>query len=708
LSGLAVELQSHVDEPAVSLLQEAQEQLELASCRIAVIGQIKAGKSTFINALIGHPGLLPSDINSSTAVVTLLNFRKSEAVPDHAAAFRFFSLEDWSDLAEGGRNLGRLTERLVPGFSPQLLRAQLEFMRKRAERRLGADFRELLGQCHCFKEITPELLAEYIGGGDGYEETEPTKRRRYSDITRTAELFLSEGPFSFPVTLIDTPGNNDPFLVRDEITRHCLDSPDIFIFVLSALQPLTAVDISMLRLLSDLHKDRIVVFINRADQLADPVAAGATIKAAVELRLRLEFPRLDIPVIVGSARWGNSRVPADDLDLRAHLEASHTSARGGASLVEGEIGGLPADVDQSRLGRSLYAHSGIPQVVDAVTRLMSRSDTAVMLRQIAGCFLEIAKSTEMSARIELKSIEKQQGARVLEAATLEAKIAEEQDSLRVFDERASALRTTFMQIETHFTELIAAGTKSLRTELRRIVHDFSDEQAEIVLLSQRRGGPARTRACNVVPLRAQLETAYLKSFEQMADDLLRIESILYPQLKSIAVGLISDCPDDYLEPPTVPLQPPASAPLSVTSALDLGEPWWKPWSRTKLSPDQQADHLRKLINYEFAAVAEELAHLAETRLTERVEYTLQRLNVITHATLSRSEQRKALLAEECGADEQSLRRLENELSQRAHTCTETHAACALFGKELTHLIGTLEAVPVETKTPQGAVEPACT
>ena len=456
LCGLAAKLHKHVDEHTGALVQEAQRQLEQASCRIAVIGQVKAGKSTFINALVEHPGLLPSNTNPSTAVVTLLNFRNSQAAPEYAAVFRLFSSADWGDLAEGGRNLRKLTERLVPGFKPQLLRAQLEFMRKRAERRLGPDFHELLGQCHRFKEITPELLADYISAGGDYEEAETSQRPRFSDITRTAELYFTEGPFAFPVTLIDTPGNNDPFLVRDEITRQSLDSPDIFIFVLSALQPLSAADISMLRLLNGLHKDRIIVFINRADQLADPVADGATIKSAVEHRLRLEFPRLDIPVIIGSSWWGNLCFLAGNNDLHAYLKPSHASALAEASLPGREVSELFADVDQPHLRQALYAGSGIPQIAAAVTQLMSSSGTAFLLRQIAACFLEIAKSTELFAKAELKSIEKHQVARRSEATTLEAKIAEEQELLarvRGAGQRVTnhvqARRDAFLRIDRH-------------------------------------------------------------------------------------------------------------------------------------------------------------------------------------------------------------------------------------------------------------------
>jgi hypothetical protein len=137
LSALLSDLDGMLGEHATPLLQEARRQLEERACRIAVIGQIKAGKTTFINTLIGQPGLLPTDINPWTAVVSALHFRDGRK-PEHAAVFQLFSVDEWKQIAKGGGRLRELTERLVPGFQPDLLRAQLEVMRSRSERRLGA------------------------------------------------------------------------------------------------------------------------------------------------------------------------------------------------------------------------------------------------------------------------------------------------------------------------------------------------------------------------------------------------------------------------------------------------------------------------------------------------------------------------------------------------------------------------------------------
>jgi Dynamin family len=707
---LGDELGKHVDEPAVPLLLETQRQLREVACRIAIIGQVKAGKSTFVNALVESPALLPSDINPSTVVVTTLNFRNSTRAPEHAAVFQFFSSEEWSDLAEGGGNLRRLTERLVPGFKPNLLRAHLDFVRSRAARRLGARFHELLGQSHYYKELKPEVLADYISAGD-YQEAGAAQRPHFSDITRSAQLFFSQGPFAFPVTLIDTPGNNDPFLVRDEITRRVLDSPDIFVCVLSALQPLSAADIATLRLLSGLQKDRIVVFINRADQLDDPIADGAAIKSAVERRLRLEFPAIDIPVVIGSSWWGSLGILAEHVDLRAELGPSQFSVLAKAEM-HGSVAGDPAaSLDPSRLGRTLYERSGMPQVAAAITRSMASSGAAILLRQIAACFLEIAKSTDIFAKAELQSIEQHLAARQMEARMLSEKIAEEQEALRLFEERAGALRATFKQIETHFTELIDNGTESLRGDLQRLVHEFSDQQAHMVTLSQGTRTPRKPRQCNVMPLRVRLETAYLSAFDKLAGDLVRIESFLYPQLKTIVANLVSDVPSGYLEPPTEPMQPIPSAPLSATIALDLDERWWKLWFGTKATPQEQADHLRDLIDAEFAAVVDELARLAQMRLAERTDHTLKRLAAVSDGLLAGIEARKSLLAAEYDrlngiGNEQSLQRSDSELSQRMHACAAARTACALLSDELARLLQTLETAAAGAQTSEMNIQTA--
>jgi hypothetical protein len=293
-------------EPAgTDLVIDAVRLLEDQVCRIAVIGQIKAGKSSFINAFIQQPDLLPTDVNPWTTAVTNLHFC-SQQEPENSAVFQFFDAQEWEQLANGGGKLRELTERLVPGFEPDLHRRHVAALRVRAASRLGPEFQDLLGRCHRFATLSPDIVRQYVCQGDLPDSVgaNPTVGR-YSDITKSADIYLPAGPFDYPVTVIDTPGTNDPFLVRDEITRRCLESADLYIVVLTARQALAPSDVALLRILRGLHKERIVIFLNRIDELTDVAKDTQTVVSSVRLRLRHEFPGTDIPLIPGSALWGN-------------------------------------------------------------------------------------------------------------------------------------------------------------------------------------------------------------------------------------------------------------------------------------------------------------------------------------------------------------------------------------------------------------------
>ena len=56
-------------------------------------------------------------------------------------------------------------------------------------------------------------------------------RGLYSDITRKAEVYFDIGHFPFPLTVTDTPGVNDPLLIREEISRQYLKESDFFVVV---------------------------------------------------------------------------------------------------------------------------------------------------------------------------------------------------------------------------------------------------------------------------------------------------------------------------------------------------------------------------------------------------------------------------------------------------------------------------------------------
>jgi len=706
LLGLVERLGGLLGEHAAPLLEAARQQLEQRSCRIAVIGQIKAGKSTFINALAKRPGLLPTDINPWTVVVTALHFRSDPMPPKHAAVFHLYSVDEWKQLADGGGRLRELTERLVPGFQSDLLRAQLEVMRKRAERRLGPRFAELLGKCHRFPSVTPEILTDYVSAGDeGSRPAGSGKRRHYSDITRSADLYFNDSPFAYPITLIDTPGTNDPFLVRDEITRRSLENPDIYVFVVSALQPLSAADIAMLRLLNGLHKDRIVVFINRADQLPNPNSDAIAVRAMIEKRLRLEFPTLQVPVIYGSAWLGNLRLQADTVDFPAMLRSAPGKAQRQSGLPA-TIDGPSVDLsgaDRSRVAQAMHMSSGMGEVSAAITKLICTSSIAMLLRQIAVCMAELVRTAEVTDRAELESIHELLDARRQESAALRKRIGEEQTSLAAFEDHANALQASFQGVEAHFKELIASASQVLRHQLCGLVRDFADTEANALLNSLQERPKQKAWRCDVLPLREELEAAYLTAFEEAASDLERVEQFLYPQLKLIVSALLPDYRGNLLEVPAWPQGlSPSVASLADKVTMDLGTSWWRRWFAGRRAAEERAGHLRSLIEEDFLKIADELVQEAEAHLAERVDYVMRRVNAISNGLRTGLERRSANLTRERAllngaGDEHGLQRFEMEQKQRAHVCAQRQEAHSAALGELSSVLEGLDIAQGETR-----------
>jgi GTP-binding protein EngB required for normal cell division len=295
---------AHADRETAQSISLVAEQLRKQACRVAFVGQVKAGKSSLINVLVEQPDLLPSDINPCTAVITRLSFGVPDK-PQSGAQFTFFSREEWRRLSLGGRTR-ELTDRLFPDFDWEVLRSQVRQMEERARVKLGNSFEDLMGKEHLYHEIQPDLLVRYIGAEHPQAESQPERTEgMFSDITKTADIYLDLGAFSFPTILIDTPGVNDPFLVRDEITRQNLETADICVVVVTARQPLSATDLNLLRMLRGLKKDRLIIFINKVDEVKGGDDILKEIGRQVTATLKQEFPGSHIPVVFGSAAYAH-------------------------------------------------------------------------------------------------------------------------------------------------------------------------------------------------------------------------------------------------------------------------------------------------------------------------------------------------------------------------------------------------------------------
>lgn len=590
------------------------------TCRVAVIGQIKAGKSSFINALVGRGDLLPTDVNPSTTAVTRLHFGRPASTP--AASFQLFTAEEWGRLAEPEGRLGELTERFVPGFERQLLKSHAAAVKAAAERRLGPRFHELLGQTHTFDKVSPALLSRYVCAGEpgglaaGVGEL--------ADVTRTADVTLPGGPFAFPTTVIDTPGTNDPFLIRDEITRGCLDQADIYLIVLSARQPLGPADLSLLRILHGLNKEQIVVFINRIDELDAIGGHTRAIVAEVRRRLDRELAGAVIPIVAGSAAWATAAIdaaadginPVVDSRCLAYLQERGLVRREDLVRPAGApVGGTP------QLSAALLAGSGIPEVHEAIGAMLGGCRATHIVAQIVGGLGEIARAARdqaqadavrMSRDFATASAASEQGARELER--LRAEMARLEEAVRVV-ERSER------QYREQLAGVVAEETTALHGELVAMVDAHASAQAASLYEALNEDCDLPRWRCQTDDLRRDLAAVFLAGFRGAEARIAALHEKVLPHLERLLTLLTGRGSEagGQTRPELARFTPPSMRALGNQLVLDMRIPWWRAWWTARPSPDARARELDELVRGDFYPLVNDLIASFTAELDGRVQ-----------------------------------------------------------------------------------------
>lgn len=664
------ELQTATPFRGGSFVDDTLRLLTRLTCRIAVIGQVKAGKSCFINGLVRKPGLLPTDVNPWTTAVTHLHFGRADAPPNVAAQFTFFDPNEWERLAHGGGHIRELTQRLVPGFEVELLQKHVDAMRRLSEERLGSKLGQLLGKKHAFPSLSTDVLERYVCSGLPGSGTE--EKGIYADIVKAADLYFADNDFGFPTTIIDTPGTNDPFLVRDEITRRALENADIYVVILTARQALSSSDVALLRILRGLHKERIAVFINRIDELGDVTHDIAPIVEHVRAGLRREFPTSEIPIRVGSALWAEAAMSGAEVDIERLLTpnvkayAEHLAQTVSApSLPSAE-----QDPKQA-LAQTLFLCSGLSALTDVLVRLTLDSHAGRVLTQISRSFSELGRVSQNAARHEVTVLEEEEKSGVAHRKRGEKELRAIDAEVEENKGLAVALQTLLTDLQARTDELIEDHRARIVESLREVVQGFSEVECENLRQAIADGRRGRVWRCETPFLRQRLEERLVNSYREAEQEIGKLEAHLFPKLKLLLSRYHPQWRrSDGAGDESIEAELPLLSALSQVVALDLDEPWWKQWWTRDRSGEGQIAELDRLIRTEFYPIADSLAQSAVVHLKARQTATLEEANlvyvglvdVLNEQSRARLERTRALIS---GGD--TLGPTEAQRSQDART-----------------------------------------
>lgn len=518
---------------------------------ITVLGQVKSGKTTLVNAMAGWADLLPSDVNPWTSVVTSLHLKPAQQPAETGATFRFMTEADWDRLLSQGGRIGEMAGRAGAESELKKIGVQIEKVRAKAQKRLGKKFDLLLGDSHEYGYFDKNLLERYIVLGDEFEadDGENADQGRFADILSSADLYLNSETVPVPLCLRDTPGVNDTFMMREQVTIQAIRSSRICVVVLSAGQALTSVDMGLIRLISNLKSRNILIFVNRIDELPDPANQIPEIEASIRQTLLDKQGPEDVQIIFGSAYWANKV-------LTGNIEGMPDNAR--KALFDWAEVALDPKHSQAAPHEMVWQLSGLGGLFRALSERVIEDQGHPFLKKASNTALTIATSQVAAGMVQIqRKTDAHQATSTYEALHEFQRIAEFH-SKAFHAELHEAITDYHTRADRAHGKFIDRALRSLLTHLENwgkdIVWDYDPVGLRMLLRSAYTVFGARVRALSDA------------RFEAAMTDV----AVLYANTYGHSVEGIE------MTPPILPSLP-APVSLGQTIALDFNDGWWISW-----------------------------------------------------------------------------------------------------------------------------------
>ena len=579
LNGIEAELEAFsetalgfVEDPADRLL----EKIRSFEPSVSIIGQIKAGKSTLLNTLIGETSLLPSDVNPWTSVITALHLNSRHRPANTRAVFRFFDAHEWDRLVSTGGRLGEMAARA--GFEAEAgeVREQVTAMRTATETRLGAEFDQLLGGSRAFPTLDKDTIDRYICYGDPDDLAEGSTEGVYADLTKSADLYVDLEGYPTGLCLRDTPGVNDTFMMREQITLNAISDSRVCVVVLSAHQALSTMDLALLRIICSVEAREVLIFVNRMDELADPGAEQKNIARSIRKTLGRMGLEDGIEILFGSGYWAKCALDDSCADM---MPASRAAL---ASLYATSDVNLK---DPVTLKTVAMAASGVQALHRAIARRVVDGPGKAILADVKN---EFAAIKAMDQKVRGMARRRTAASPDIGADVFGRKLdALGETTLSRFDAATTVLRGELnARLEQAQQTFVDSALDALRAHIKTFgeYNAWSHDPNSLRMMMR----SSFNAACS------KLRKIGEEAFEDVFDG---IQDILECDLGMFQDGSAVDFPE----------QPQHRAPtvLARTLTLDLQGAWWRKFWRFR-SRKQAEKRYRALIVAETTPLIEEL------------------------------------------------------------------------------------------------------
>lgn len=279
--------------------QDIIDKLEKDTLTIGVIGQMKCGKSTFLNSFVFEDDILPAATTPMTAALSVITYGEEKKI-----VAEFYTADEWEEQKmQASRSLDEVQGN---SLEESKVKAAKELVEKSSK--LGSILKSLLGKT---QEDRFENLIEYVGA-DG----------KYISITKSVNIYYPK-EYLKGVEIVDTPGFNDPIVSREERTKAFLKKADVVLMMLYAGRPFDATDRDILfQNVRQCGIGKVIIGINKYDIPYENGETEEEIKNYVKEEIRKACKACDDETLVEILRQAEPIPLSAEMALLSELPMS--------------------------------------------------------------------------------------------------------------------------------------------------------------------------------------------------------------------------------------------------------------------------------------------------------------------------------------------------------------------------------------------------
>ena len=353
--------------------------------KLGIVGQMKTGKSSFLNEYLFGEEILPTAATPMTAALTLIKYSD-----ENKAEIEFYNRDDWSSIEENNKEYEKEYKKALEEAKEEAEKKGRVFNKERfkfedvdsilkGSYEIYKNFKEngldksSLGETKTIKISNKknilEDLKEYVGS-----------KGKYTPLVKMTTLYINDDRIKDYI-IIDTPGTNDPIISRGQKTKEFLGKCDYIVFLSYSSQFLDNNDNAYIKeqLPSEGIRDILILaskFDNQLSQESVFEDVDGDIKAAYEEEKRKLSRKLN--------RWSEEfKKDENPLDLsKSELEFQSTMLYriyknfDNLSGIEKEIfDRLEEDYNNSTFTKELLKDlSGMPAVEKKISNILVRKE----------------------------------------------------------------------------------------------------------------------------------------------------------------------------------------------------------------------------------------------------------------------------------------------------------------------------------------------